>query len=117
VTSRRSSSRVRQAAVLALAVVLSAACSTGSDDAQGLRPALQARRDAGVHGYPSENLSELLGNHLYKVGDKPAAPLTAAVVTGRFLNLEPGRGFTVAGRSEPPRTITLDATGTEKRVG
>jgi len=39
------------------------------------------------------------------------------VVTGRFLNLEPGRGFTVAGRSEPPRTITLDATGTEKRVG
>lgn len=104
-TSRRSSSRVRQAAALALAVALSAACSTGSDGAQGLRPALQARRDVGAaHGYPFENLSELLGNHLYKVGDKPAAPLTAAVVTGRFLSLEPGRGFTVAGSDAPDGT-------------
>jgi hypothetical protein len=89
----------------ALAVLLAAAstasCSTGSDGAQGFVPAAQIRQDAAGSGHPYENLSELLDNTRYTVGDRPPHPATVAVVTGRFLSLAPGRAFSVEGDDAP----------------
>lgn len=88
----------------ALAVVMTAHCSTRSDEAQGFVAATRSRHEGAARTCPYENLSELLGNTLYKVGDRPAAPATVAVVTGEFLAVEPGRAFTVEGNDAPDGT-------------
>lgn len=62
-----------------------------------------ARRDARDHGYPYENLSELLG--------------TTCKGRGRLPNGAASLASLQSTASEPPRTITPDATGTEKRDG
>jgi hypothetical protein len=87
-----------------LAAALTASCSTGSDGAQGFVPAAQIRQDAAGRANPYENLSELLDNTRYTVGDRPPYPATVAVVTGRFLSLAPGRAFTVEGDDAPDGT-------------
>ena len=96
-TSHRRLAKVLQSRFLVVAVVLIGACSTAPGAEQGLMPGLQERQDAAARAYVYENLGELLGNHLYQVGDAPATPLTAAVVTGRFLSVQEGRAFTVEG--------------------
>lgn len=68
--------------------------------------ALSARHDAASGGGPFDQVTDLLGNRLYRVGDGAAKPLTTAVVVGRFVNVEKGRGFTVQGNDAPSGQLT-----------
>jgi hypothetical protein len=102
------------AALLAAALV--ASCSTGSDGAQGFIPAAQDRLDGAAHIFPYENLTGLLANTLYRAGDRPAAPVTVAVVTGRFLDLEPGRAFAVEGDAPDGTEVAFESAAAQWRT-
>ena len=81
-----------------MSACLLTSCSPGGP-ASDVRAELEQRQDGGGGGAPPpfDSLDDLLANTLYeRPGERPR-PLTEAVVVGRVVRVEPGRGFTVEG--------------------
>ena len=96
VASHRASLGRTAAAVLSFLLV--AGCSLGGP-ASAVRAELEQRQDGGGGGAPPpfDSLDDLLENTLYaRPGEEPR-PLTEAVVVGRVVRVEPGRGFRAEG--------------------
>lgn len=95
--------RLRVATALLLAcAALSACAETDPEPAESPPPgnavgALHQRYLASAGARPFDQLSDLLENTLYRMGEAPARPLTKAVVVGRVTDVEPGRGFRIEG--------------------
>lgn len=74
---------------------------TGTMSRGDVIAAISTRQEGGGGIRPFNSLTGLLENTEYKVGDASPRPLTEAVIVGRVVDVEPGRGFRVDGDDAP----------------